>query len=77
MNFSIRERVAASLTQAGLPIPDDFVSTLLLRERRFIGYKFAYDGGYAILRADSDAVELHSVEGGLLRSIPMAKESAA
>ena len=63
---SINEVVAAALNNIGLTAPANIVQTILLKDDFFVGYKCRYDGGYAIMRADSNTVEFYAEDGKLL-----------
>jgi hypothetical protein len=68
MDQSIQEKVAATLAELGLPAPTNIIQTMLMRERYFIGWKFRYDGGHAILGAGGDTIELYDEQGRLLKT---------
>ena len=74
---SIHERVVATPTELGMPAPSDFHQTMLMKDRRFVGHKFCYDGGYAILRVDSNTLELYDEQGKLLKTVAIEDESGA
>ena len=77
MKKTIRELMTAALVKAELPIPSDFVATMLLKDRFFVGYKFRYEGGFGILHADSTTVQLCDDEGNPIQSVVLEQESAA
>jgi len=60
---SIQELVAATLTKLGLPAPSSRIQTTLLRDDYFVGWKFRYDGGYAVMRAGGDTIEFYDEQG--------------
>jgi hypothetical protein len=65
---SLHALLATALEALGRPAPVNLIQTMLLKDRYFVGYKFRYDGGYAILRADTGTVDLYDDEGSLLTS---------
>ena len=68
MDKSITDLVAATLTELGLPAPTNVIQTMLTRDSYFVGHKLRYDGGHAILRATSDAIEFYDENGNLLKT---------
>lgn len=62
---SISEVVAATLQEMGLPAPT--FRTILLRDRHFVGYKWHFDGGYAVCPAEENVIKLYDDEGKLLK----------
>ena len=79
MEPSIEDLVAATLTEFGMPAPANFIQTMLMRDGFFFGWKFRYDGGHAILRADGNAMEFYAEDGKLLKTVTVEakKEEAA
>jgi hypothetical protein len=77
MDQSIQERVVARLSEFGLPIPSDIIQTTLMRDGYFVGWKFRYDGGYAILYSGSDNVEFHDNQDNVLKSVALGTEREA
>ncbi len=75
MSKSISDFVAATLVKLGLPIQTCIMLTMLVRDRRFAGYRFSYDGGCAILRAGGNTLDLYDNWGKLLRSVVIGVES--
>ena len=69
MDQSIPDLVAATLTELGLPAPTNVIQTMLTRDSYFVGHKLRYDGGHAILRATSDAIEFYDENGNLLKTV--------
>ncbi len=69
MDSSIHDLVAATLAELGLPAPTDFIQTMLMKDRYFVGWKFRYDGGYAVLRAGANTIEFYNEDGTLLKSV--------
>ena len=41
--------LAATLTELGLPAPTNIIQTMLMHDGYFVGWKFRYDGGHAVL----------------------------
>jgi hypothetical protein len=64
---SLHDLLATTLQELGRPAPANLIQTMLLKDRYFVGYKFRYEGGYAIMQADSGTVELYDEEGRLLK----------
>jgi hypothetical protein len=52
----IHDLLAATLTGLGLPAPTNVIQTMLLHDGYFVGHKFRYDSGYAIMRAGEGVV---------------------
>ena len=77
MNQSIHERAAATLSELGLPAPTNIIQTMLMKDRYFVGWKFRYDGGYAILRAGANTIEFYDEQGTLLKTAGLEDEKAA
>jgi hypothetical protein len=79
MDQSIRDFVASTLTQLGLPAPANFIQTLLMRDRQFVGWKFRYDGGHAIWWSGRDTMEFYDEQGAFLKAVPLeaTREAAA
>ena len=69
MDPSIHDLVAATLAELGLPAPTNFIQTMLMKDRYFVGWKFRYDGGYAVLRAGANTIEFYDEEGTLLKTV--------
>jgi hypothetical protein len=69
MNHSISDFVAATLTKLGLPVQTCDMLTMLVRDHRFAGYRFVYDGGCAVLRAGGSILDLYDDWGRLLRTV--------
>ena len=74
MAASIQELVAAILTELGLPTPRNVIRTMLMKDRYFVGQKLRYDGGYAILKAGANTLELYGEQGMLLRTVALDAE---
>ena len=75
MNSSIHDLVAATLSELGLPAPTNLIQTMLMHDGYFVGWKFRYDGGYAILRAAADTIEFYDEQGTPLKTV--AQQAAA
>ena len=69
MDTSIYDLVAATLAELGIPAPSTIIQTMLMHDGYFVGHKFRYDGGYAILWAASDAIEFYDENGNLLKAV--------
>ena len=48
--------------------------TILLREQRFVGHKYYFDGGYAVWPAKKNAVDVFDADGKLLKTVEVAEE---
>ena len=68
MDPTMQEKVAATLADLGLPAPANFIQTMLMHDGHFVGWKFRYDGGYAILHADSGTMEIFDERGTMLKA---------
>jgi hypothetical protein len=75
MSKSISDFVAATLTKLGLPVQTCIMLTMLVRDRRFAGYRFSYDGGCAILRAGDNTLDLYDNWGRLFRTVSVGAEN--
>lgn len=69
VSASIHDLAAATLCKLGLPGPADIIQTMLMKDGYFVGYKFRYDGGYAILQAGGSTVEFYDGQGKLLKTV--------
>jgi hypothetical protein len=74
---SIHELLAATLTELGLPAATNVIQTMLLHDGYFVGHKFRYDGGYAIMRAGGGTIDLYDEQGTLLRAVAVETEKGA
>jgi hypothetical protein len=74
---SIHELLAATLTKLGLPAPADIIQTMLTKDGYFVGYKFRYDGGHAILQASSNTIEFYDEQGKLLKTAAVEGDKGA
>jgi hypothetical protein len=79
MDQPIPERVATTLSELGLPSPTNLIQTMLMHDGYFVGWKFRYDGGCAILHIGGNSIELFDEQGVLLKSVVVeaAKAEAA
>jgi hypothetical protein len=77
MDQSLQERVAATLSEFGLPAPTNIIQTILMKDRYFVGWKFRYDGGYGVLPIGGNAIEFYDERGTLLKKVAMETERAA
>ena len=69
MDNSIPDLVAATLAELGLPTPADLIQTMLMHDGFFVGWKFRYDGGHAIMRAGGSTIEFYDANGTLLKTV--------
>ena len=74
---SIQEKVAATLTELGLPAPTSIIQTMLLHDGYFVGHKLRYDGGHSIVRAGGGTIELYDEQGTLLKTVGLGTEQEA
>ena len=79
VSASIRELLAGTLAELGIPVPADILQTTLMKDYFFVGHKFCYCGGYAIVRAGGSTVEFYNELGTLLKTvaIDIEKDAAA
>ena len=77
MDNSIPDLVAATLTELGLPTPANIIQTMLMKDRFFIGWKFRYDGGYAIWVPGGSTVEFYDEDGTLMKTAAARAETGA
>ena len=77
MNNSISELVVGTLTELGLPAPSNLFQTMLIRDCHFAGFKFRYDGGYAVLQAGGDSLDLYDDQDNLLKTVAVGTENKA
>lgn len=78
-SMSINEVLVTTLNDLGQPAPSYILQTLLLRDGHFIGHKYRYGGGYAILRDGSNTIEFFNQDGELMATaaIKASNEAAA
>jgi hypothetical protein len=77
MAQSIPERVVATLSELGLPIPANMIQTTLMHDGYFVGWKVRYDGGYALINESGDTMELYDAEKKLLRTAALEPDREA
>ena len=77
MDTLIHDLMAATLSELGLPAPTNFIQTMLMKDRYFVGWKFHYDGGYAIWLADGSTIEFYDERGKLLKTVALEDERGA
>ena len=77
MDQFVQQRVATTLSELGLPAPTNIIQTMLMKDRYFIGWKFHYDGGYAIWLADGSTIEFYDGQGQLLKAVALEGEKGA
>ncbi len=70
---SVYDAVIAVIQEMGIE-DTSLVRTVLVRDNRFVGWKYYYTGGYAICMAGSDVVEFYDDDGELLKTVPAPKE---
>ena len=61
--------LVTTLAELGLPIPTNIIQTMLMKDGYFVGWKFRYDGGYAIAVAGSITMEVYDEQGTLLKTV--------
>ena len=59
--------VATTLHEMGLGTAPAF-RTLLLRDCRFVGHKYHFDGGYAVWLVEENVIEVFDDKGRLLKT---------
>ncbi len=77
MDTSIHDLLAATLSELGLPTPTNVFQTMLMKNNHFIGHKFHFDGGFAILRGHNNTIELYDEQGKLLKTVGLKREQEA
>jgi hypothetical protein len=77
MDESTLQLVAAALADLGQPTPTNLIQTMLMKDGYFVGWKFRYDGGYAILNVSGNSVELFDEQGKLLKAVMVETERTA
>ena len=78
MNGQIHDRLAATLTEMGVRVAPMW--TALIKKGYFVGHKYRFDGGYAILLAGKNVIEVYDDAGSLLKTVSLEetdKKSAA
>ena len=71
MDTSIQDLVAATLAELGLPAPTNIIQTMLMHDGYFVGWKFRYDGGYGVLHAGGNTIEVYDEQGTLLKTVAL------
>ncbi len=74
---SMHDLVTATLTELGVSAPTSLIQTLLLQDGYFVGYKFRYDGGHAILPAGRDKIAFFDDQGKLLKTVAVDADQGA
>jgi len=74
---SVHDVVAATLTELGQPAPTNVIQTMLMKDGYFVGHKFRYDGGWAVMRGDSGTIDFYDDEGKLLKTVAVEAEKGA
>lgn len=77
MDSSIPERVAAVLSELGLPMPSSIIQTTLMKNGYFVGWRIRFDGGYVVLHADGGSLELYDEQHQLLKTVASKMEREA
>jgi hypothetical protein len=65
------------LTGLEMPAPTDIIQTMLMKDGYFVGYKFRYDGGHAILQASGNVIEFYDERGKLLKPAAVEGDQGA
>ena len=77
MDSSIHDLVAVTLADLSLPAPTNIIQTMLMHDGYFVGWKFRYDGGYAIMRAGANTIEFYDEQGTLLKTVAIEADQKA
>ena len=77
MDQSIQENVATTLAELGLPAPTNIIQTILMHDGYFVGWKFRYDGGYAVLHAGGSTIEFYDEQETFLKTVAWGTEREA
>ena len=77
MDTSICDLLATTLSELCLPTPTNVFQTMLMKNNHFIGHKFHYDGGFAILWGDGNTIGLYDEQGKLLKTVGLKREREA
>lgn len=67
----ILDTIESTLKELGIPLPDSFIRTILLRDRCLVGEKYRFDGGYAIWLMDQKRIEIFDHKDQPLMSVPV------
>jgi len=73
----INEVLTATLCDLGQPAPNYILQTLLLKDGHFIGHKYRYDGGYAVLQAGGNAIQFFDDDGKPLTNVAIDADKGA
>ena len=63
--------VTATLREMGILLTP--MRSILIQNGYFVGYKFLFDGGYAVRLAGKNAIEVYDDEGKLLKTVSLAE----
>lgn len=74
---SVHDLVAATLTELGLSVPTNVIQTMLMKDGYFVGHKFRYDGGYAVMRTGGSTIDFYDDDGKLLKTVAVEAEKGA
>lgn len=78
MDHSLRETVAEAVASLSLPPPASFIQTMLMKDGFFVGWKFRYDGGHALLHVNDNTLELFDQQGTMVKTVTIeTKQEAA
>jgi len=47
--------------------------TILIQKGYFVGYKYCFDGGYAVRMVEKNAIEVYDDDGNLLKTVSLAE----
>jgi len=64
-----------TFAELGATNPASMIRTVLLKDRYFVGWKFRYDGGCAIIRAGSSTIEFYADDGTLMKTAAVRTET--
>jgi hypothetical protein len=71
---TIHDIVAATLCNVGLcQAPASLIHTILLRDGRFVGHKYRFDGGYAAWVVATNVIEVYGDDGKLVKTIVLTR----
>jgi hypothetical protein len=66
---SVHNLILETLVSLGMSRSAGVTRTFLIKDRCFIGYKYHYDGGYAIWPTGAGAVEFYDDDGQLVKMV--------
>ena len=70
----VEEAVVATLRKMGFGTDAEALTrTVLIRDVRFLGVKFRFDGGYAVWLAEKNVIEVYDDAGKLLKAVGIEK----